>query len=59
MQLGVGPSKVSFDFDEIEGVAEIDLERLPDGRDRVTVKVENLTPLTEEEQRPATARTRC
>jgi hypothetical protein len=47
--LGVAPAKVSFDFDDLEGIAEIDTERLPDGRDRVTVKVENVTPLTAEE----------
>ncbi len=49
VQLGVAPSKVSFDFDDLEGVAEIDTETLPDGRGRVTLKVENTTPLTEEE----------
>jgi hypothetical protein len=49
VQLGVAPSTGSFDFDDIEGVAVIDAERLPDGRDRITVKVENHTPLTEEE----------
>lgn len=49
VQLGVAPSKVSFDFDDLEGVAEIDTEILPDGRGRVTLKVENMTPLTEEE----------
>jgi hypothetical protein len=49
VQLGVAPSKVSFDFDELEGIAELDIETLPDGRGRVTLKVENLTPLTEEE----------
>ena len=49
VQLGVAPSKVSFDFDELEGIAELDAETLPDGRSRVTLKVENLTPLTEEE----------
>jgi hypothetical protein len=47
--LGVAPSKVSFDFDDLEGIAEIDCETLPDGRDRFSVKVENVTPLTEEE----------
>jgi hypothetical protein len=49
VRLGVAPSKVSFDFDDLEGIAEIDCETLPDGRDRFSVKVENVTPLTEEE----------
>ena len=49
VQLGVAPSKVSFDFDDLEGVAEIDTDILPDGRGRVTLKVENTTPLTDEE----------
>jgi hypothetical protein len=49
VQLGVAPSKVSFEFDELEGIAELDIETLPDGRGRATLKVENLTPLTEEE----------
>lgn len=47
--LGIAPAKVSFDFDDLEGIAEIDTDTLPDGRARVTVKVENTTPLTEEE----------
>ena len=47
--LGIAPSKVSFDFDDLEGIAEIDCERLPDGRDRFSVKVENVTPLSDEE----------
>ncbi len=49
VQLGVAPAKVSFDFDDLEGVADIDTDILPDGRGRVTLKVENTTPLTEEE----------
>jgi len=49
VQLGVAPAKVSFDYDDLEGIAEIDTETLPDGRGRVTLKVENVTPLTEEE----------
>jgi|AntDryMetagUQ255_1029468.scaffolds.fasta_scaffold00087_5 hypothetical protein len=49
VQLGVAPAKVSFDFDELEGVAEIFTDTLPDGRGRVTLIVENKTPLTEEE----------
>jgi hypothetical protein len=49
VQLGVAPAKVSFDFDDLEGIADIDAETLPDGRSRVTLKVENTTPLTEEE----------
>jgi hypothetical protein len=47
--LGAAPAKVSFDFDELEGVAELIVDRLPDGRGRVTLQVENTTPLTEEE----------
>ncbi len=49
VQLGAAPSKVSFDYDELEGHAEIFIDRLPDGRGRVTLLVENDTPLTEEE----------
>ena len=49
VQLGAAPSKVSFDFDDLEGFAEIFVDRLPDGRGRVTLLVENTTPLTEEE----------
>lgn len=49
VQLGVAPAKVSFDFDDLEGVAQIDTDILPDGRGRVTLKVENTTPLTDEE----------
>jgi hypothetical protein len=49
VQLGVAPSKVSFDFDDLEGIAEIDTEILPDGRGRVTLKVENTTPLSDDE----------
>jgi hypothetical protein len=49
VRLGVAPARVSFDFDDLEGVADIDAETLPDGRSRVTLKVENTTPLTEEE----------
>ena len=49
VQLGVAPSRVSFDFDELEGIAVLDTETLPDGRDRITLKVENVTPMTEEE----------
>jgi hypothetical protein len=47
--LGAAPAKVSFDFDELEGVAELIVDRLPDGRGRVTLQVENTTPLTDEE----------
>jgi hypothetical protein len=49
VQLGAAPSRVAFDFDELEGHAEIFVDRLPDGRGRVTLLVENATPLTEEE----------
>jgi hypothetical protein len=49
VQLGTAPSKVSFDYDELEGHAEIFVDKLPDGRGRVTLLVENDTPLTEEE----------
>jgi hypothetical protein len=49
VRLGVAPARVSFDFDDLEGVADIDTETLPDGRSRVTLKVENTTPLTEDE----------
>ncbi len=47
--VGAAPNKVSFDFDELEGFAELIVDRLPDGRGRVTLSVENSTPLTEEE----------
>lgn len=49
VQLGAAPSKVAFDFDDLEGFAEIFVDELPDGRGRVTLLVENTTPLTEEE----------
>jgi hypothetical protein len=49
VQLGVCPARVSFEFDDLEGVAEIDADTLPDGRSRVTLKVENVTPLDEDE----------
>ena len=49
VQLGVCPAKVAFDFEDLEGKAEIFADTLPDGRRRVTLLVENTTPLTEEE----------
>jgi hypothetical protein len=49
VQLGVAPAKVAFDFDDLEGHAEIFVDTLPDKRARVTLLVENTTPLTEEE----------
>ncbi len=49
VSLGAAPAKVSFDYDDLEGVAEIIVDRLPDGRGRVTLQVENTTPLTDEE----------
>ncbi len=49
VQIGAAPAKVSFDFDDLEGTAELIVDRLPDGRGRVTLQVENTTPLTDEE----------
>jgi hypothetical protein len=49
VQLGAAPSRVSFDFEDLEGFADLFVDRLPDGRGRVTLLVENTTPLTEEE----------
>jgi hypothetical protein len=49
VSLGAAPAVVSFEFDELEGRAEIEVERLPDGNGRVTLRVMNVTPLTEEE----------
>jgi hypothetical protein len=49
VQLGAAPSTVRFEFDGIEGRAELIVDRLPDGRGRMTLQVENLTPLTDEE----------
>jgi hypothetical protein len=49
VQLGAAPAKVRFDFDDLEGYAELVVERLPDGHGRVTLQVENTTPLTDEE----------
>jgi hypothetical protein len=49
VQIGAAPAKVSFDFDDLEGTAELIVDRLPDGRGRVTLQVENTTPLTAEE----------
>ena len=49
VQLGAAPSTVKFEFDDLEGRAELFIDTLPDGRGRVTLQVENVTPLTEEE----------
>ena len=49
VQIGAAPNKVSFEFDDLEGFAELVMDRLPDGRGRVTLQVENTTPLTDEE----------
>jgi hypothetical protein len=49
VNVGAAPNKVSFEFDEIEGFAELFVDRLPDGRGRVTLQVENTTALTEDE----------
>ena len=49
VQVGAAPNKVSFEFDELEGFAELIVDRLPDGRGRATLQVENTTPLTDEE----------
>jgi hypothetical protein len=49
VQLGAAPCVVSFEYDELEGRAELIVERLPDGHGRVTLVVSNTTPLTEEE----------
>jgi hypothetical protein len=51
VRLGSAPATVTFEFDELEGRAELIVDRLPDGRGRVTLQVENVTPLTEEETR--------
>jgi hypothetical protein len=51
VQLGAAPSRVTFEFDDIEGYAELLIERLPDGHGRVTLQVENTTPLTDEQAR--------
>ena len=50
VQLGAAPSTVKFEFGDLEGKAELIVERLPDGHGRVTLQVENITPLTDEEQ---------
>jgi len=49
VNVGAAPNKVSFEFDDLEGFAELFIDRLPDGRGRVTLQVENTTPLTDEE----------
>jgi len=49
VQLGAAPAVVSFEFDELDGRAELVVERLPDGHGRVTLSVTNTTQLTEEE----------
>lgn len=49
VSLGAAPSSVSFEYDELEGRAELLVDRLPDGRGRVTLQVENVTALSEEE----------
>ena len=48
-----------FDFDDLEGIAVLDTETLPDGRARLTLKVENVTPLTEEEATGVPGRARA
>jgi hypothetical protein len=49
VQLGAAPAKVTFEFDDLEGYAELVVERLPSGHGRVTLQVENTTPLTDDE----------
>jgi hypothetical protein len=49
VQLGAAPSTVGFEFDDLEGKAELIVERLPSGMGRVTFQVENVTELTDEE----------
>src|SRR3954469_1564947 len=49
VNVGAAPNKVSFEFDDLEGFAELFVDRLPDGRGRVTLQVENTTALTEDE----------
>jgi hypothetical protein len=49
VRLGLAPATVKFEFDDLEGRADLIVDRLPDGRGRVTLQVENLTPLTDEE----------
>jgi len=49
VQLGAAPSRVTFEYDGIEGYAELLVERLPSGHGRVTLQVENTTPLSDEE----------
>ncbi|MEO7397422.1 MAG: hypothetical protein ABIW84_02555 [Ilumatobacteraceae bacterium] len=49
VQLGAAPSTVGFEFDDLEGKAELIVERLPSGMGRVTFQVENITELTGEE----------
>ena len=49
VQLGAAPSTVGFEFDDLEGKAEVIVERLPSGMGRVTFQVENVTELTDEE----------
>jgi hypothetical protein len=49
VQLGAAPSHVKFEFDELEGKAELIVERLPSGMGRVTLQVENITELSDEE----------
>jgi hypothetical protein len=50
VQLGAAPAAVNFEFGDLEGKAELVVERLPDGHGRVTLQVENVTPLSDEEQ---------
>jgi len=49
VQLGAAPSTVGFEFDDLEGKAELIVERLPSGMGRVTFQVENVTELTDQE----------
>ncbi len=49
VQLAAAPAVVEFEIGGVHGRAELVVDRLPDGRGRVTLRVENTTPLTEEE----------
>jgi hypothetical protein len=49
IELPRAPSRVDFECQGIKARASIDLQPLPDGRGRVTVRVENVTPLTDAE----------
>ncbi len=49
VEVSATPMAIDFDFDGLCGHVSLSSERRPDGRARVTLRVENTTPLTDED----------